>query len=233
MIHRDSHPGRFQPIIDKDYMSNLAKNILTFDPNELLLSPKEYFAEMVQSGFSKRNIKKNPAVEVYLVDLLAHYLDARNLFDEPTKENGEKNPSTLAEMFLTASNSDHLEKIGLLKKLGDRTLYISGFFGDSLSRKVVDIDYYVEMGGAAYGSLADCVREDDLAYVYNTFSTRFVEFVDVLTYISQQSFVQNDESILRLYERYIKTGSEVARQKLIEMGVMIVSPDQVRSSKQD
>lgn len=214
-------------------MSNLAKNILTFDPNELLLSPKEYFAEMVQSGFSKRNIKKNPAVEVYLVDLLAHYLDARNLFDEPTKENGEKNPSTLAEMFLTASNSDHLEKIGLLKKLGDRTLYISGFFGDSLSRKVVDIDYYVEMGGAAYGSLADCVREDDLAYVYNTFSTRFVEFVDVLTYISQQSFVQNDESILRLYERYIKTGSEVARQKLIEMGVMIVSPDQVRSSKQD
>ena len=214
-------------------MSNLAKNILTFDPNELLLSPKEYFAEMVQSGFSKRNIKKNPAVEVYLVDLLAHYLDARNLFDEPTKENGEKNPSTLAEMFLTASNSDHLEKISLLKKLGDRTLYISGFFGDSLSRKVVDIDYYVEMGGAAYGSLADCVREDDLAHVYNTFSTRFVEFVDVLTYISQQSFVQNDESILRLYERYIKTGSEVARQKLIEMGVMIVSPDQVRSSKQD
>ena len=159
---------------------------LEVKPN-LLVSSREFFFEMVESGLSKRNVRTPPAVQSYLVNLLEYYLDARNLFDEPTDEVGNRRPTTLAEMFLTAANSQATEKQDLLKKLGDRSLYISGFFGDSLSRKLIDIDYYAEMGGAAYASLASTAKEDTTAQVYRTFSTRFIEFVDVLSYISQQS----------------------------------------------
>lgn len=188
---------------------------------------------MVESGLTKRNIRTAPAVQGYLVNLLEYYLDARNLFDEPTDDIGNRKPTTLAEMFLTATSSQPSEKFDLLKKLGDRSLYISGFFGDSLNRKIIDIDYYAEMGGAAYASLAEAVKEDTSAQVYRTFSNRFLEFVDVLSYISQQSLVHTDQGLLRLYDRYLRTGSELAKEKLIEMGVLTLPVDQAKLSRQD
>ena len=71
-----------------------------------------------------------------------------------------------------------------------------------------------------------------MAKVYSTFSQRFLEFVHVLTYISHQSLVTSDESILRLYERYMRTGSELAKEKLVEMGVLPLPADQVKLGKQ-
>jgi hypothetical protein len=136
-------------------------------------------------------------------------------------------------MYLTASQLEHFEKIEKLKKLADKSLYISGFFGDSLNRKLVDLDYYVEMGETAYAALAATVREDLKAQVFKTFAVQFSDFVDVLTVVSQQSLIQGDESVLRLYEKYLRTGSELAKEKLIEIGVVTVPSDQLKRSKQD
>lgn len=168
-----------------------------------------------------------------MVDLLQHYLDAKNLFDPDFDETGRRIPKTLAEMYLLANNAeDQVIKVELLKKLGDRSLYMSGFFGDSLQRKIVDVDYYVNMGGVAYATLASCVREDTSAKVYSTISKRFVDFVDVLTYISHSSFIKSNESVLRLYDRYLTTGSELAREKLTEMGVLPLGQDQSKRGRQ-
>jgi hypothetical protein len=165
--------------------------------------------------------------------MLNFYLDSKNLFDHDTDEQGNRNQQTLAELFLKANNAERSERIALLKKLADRSLYISGYFGDSLQNKIVDLDYYAEMGGTAYDYLANSTKEDHLATVYSIFSKKFLDFVDVLTYISQKSFIKTDESILRLYDRYLRTGSDLAREKLIEMGVVAVSPDMFKLAKQD
>jgi hypothetical protein len=200
---------------------------------ELFSCPKTYFGELVQKGFSHRKIQSAPFIESYLVNMLSHYLDTRNLYESQyANEAGQKNPQTLAEMYLIAQNSENGVKKELLRKLGDRTLYISGFFGDSLQRKIVDIDYYAEIGGAAYASLAHCTREDTLSKVYTTFSKRFLDFVEVLAYISNHSLVKSDQSILRLYDRYMSTGSSSAREKLEEMGVLSLPHDQVKLGKQ-
>ncbi len=199
-----------------------------------LMSSKQYFAEMVESGLQKRNLRVYPAVQNYLVGLLEHYLDARNLFIEKSvNEAGQRKPDTLAEMLLTAVNSQPREKTELLKQLGDRSLYISGFFSDSLKRKIVDVDYYAEMGGTAYATLADCVSEDTTAQVYRIFSRQFIEFADVLTYISEHTQVQTDQDLLRLYDRYMRTGSELAKEKLVELGVLTLPADQVKLARQD
>jgi hypothetical protein len=197
---------------------------------ELLTSPEGYFQELVQKGLSSRKIQTYPFVESYLVSLLQHYLDSRNLFEEPT-DGAERTPQTLAEMYLIAQNSEPIQKVEMLKKLGDRTLYISGFFGDSLSHKIVDVDYYAQIGGSAYASLAHCTREDTLAKVFHVFSSRFMDFVDVLTFISHHSFIKSDQSILRLYDRYLRTGSELAKDKLIEMGVLTIPVQPSRSGQ--
>jgi len=40
-----------------------------------------------------------------------------------------------------------------MQRLGDTALFIAGVFADSLNRKLVDVDYYVAMGGTAYAQV--------------------------------------------------------------------------------
>jgi hypothetical protein len=186
----------------------------------LFISSREFFEEIVSDAFERRKMKTFPLARGYIVDLLQFYVPANNLFDD-FDSLGRRKSETLAETFLKAQNADAIERVELLKKLGDRSLYISGFFGDSLQRKLVDVDYYADMGGMAYGALAGYVREDTMAKVYLEFGKRFFEFVEILTYISSKTHLQNEENLMRLFELYARTGSEVARDKLIEKGLPV------------
>lgn len=188
----------------------------------IVTSPKDYFDELVQTALESRGIDTYPHVSTYLSNLLNYYVDIRNLYESPIDEAGNRKALTLAELLLTAQSSEPSAKVELLKKLGDRALYISGFFSDSLNRKLVDIDYYRDMGVTAYSSLASTVKEDTLSRVFEEISVKFIDFVDAFTIISQKTFVKTDESILRLYENYLRTGSELAKQRLTELGVIPV-----------
>lgn len=180
-----------------------------------------YFEEVVETAFNERGFNTFPSARNYLVQLLQFYVPSANFFDE-VDENGRFRRSTLAEAFLKAMNEDTQARHEQLKKLADRALYISGFFGDSLQRKVIDIDYYCEMGVTAYGYLADSSREDLSAKVYREFASRFLGFTEVLSSISTQARMQDEANILRLYETYAKTGSDLARERLLERGLIAV-----------
>ncbi len=157
--------------------------------NVSFISPKAWFNEIVEDAMVQRKLRAQPLTQQYIVGLLEQFVSASNLYEE--KEEGERRIDTLAEMFLKASQEEsNSVRIEMYKRLGDTSLYISGFFGDSLNRKVVDIDYYAEMGGTAYGQLSSAIREDGVRQVYGELSKRFLDFVDILTYISQKTMVQ-------------------------------------------
>lgn len=160
-----------------------------------------------------------PLVKQYLIGLLQDFMFTERLFDQEM-ENGHKTRPTLAEIFLKAMNAKDPERTQLLKKLGDTSLYVGGFFGDSLQRKVVDVDYYVQMGGAAYNNLSVYVKEDTFKRVYEELSSQFIAYIDVLTYISQKAQLHSNENILRIYENYLRTGSDLAKEQLIEKGIL-------------
>lgn len=190
---------------------------------DLVTTSKEYFDEAVGSALRERKVQTTNRVKSYLVDLLDFYLFAGNLFEE-SPETGKKKTETLAEMYLRAANAEPTLRAEILKRLGDTSLYISGFFGESLKRKVVDIDYYAEIGGSAYGSLAQMISDDAAAQVYLDFSGRFLDYVEVLTYISERSFVVSQDDLLRLYDRYVLTGSPQAQEELSAKGLLVPTP---------
>lgn len=195
----------------------------------VLVSTEDFFSDIVQEAIVARKMSTFPLAKSYLVSILEGYLHTNNLYDTQT-ENGKLTRETLAETFLKAQNASGTTKIELLKKLGDVSLYVSGFFADSLSRKLVDLDYYVDMGEAAYGTLAQEIKEDTSRKIFKDFSTRFIEYVDIFATISQKSLIQNNENILRLYEKYLKTGSELARETLEEKGIVPVPFDKGKKS---
>jgi len=188
----------------------------------VLESPREFFVDRIDQALQRLKFEPLPLSRHYLVDLLEHFMLSHNLFE---------NRDTLAEMYLRAQNSPAPVRTDLLKRLGDSSLYISGFFGDSLTRKIVDIDYYVGMGGTAYGALSSSSPDENLSQVYGEFSVRFGEFVDVLTYISQEALVQSNGDLLRLYDRYMATGSRLAEDQLKEKGLLNPDLPKVKNNK--
>jgi hypothetical protein len=107
-----------------------------------------------------------------------------------------------------------------LKSVGDQSLFVSGFFSDSLRRKPVDIDYYVAIGGSAYQALSR-LESDRLSPVFAELGEKFAGFVDVLAEVSERSCCSSSNAdLLRLYEKWLKTGSPRSGQLLAERGVV-------------
>lgn len=197
----------------------------------VFISPEEHFAEVIKEACLERQVKTPPHVEAYLVQLLKYYLDSKNFHQPPIVDSGTKPPDTFAEMYLHAINAEPPRNRELMRMVADRSLYLTGFFADSLQRKIVDIDYYIELGSAAYSNLSSWSRQDGIAAVFDTFSKRFLDYVEVLNYISEKSQVQGDQNVLRLYDRYLRTGSELTREKLTELGVITLPKEQLKLSK--
>ena len=106
-----------------------------------------------------------------------------------------------------------------LRSVGDLSLFISGYFSDSLNRSLVAVDYYVQLGEHAYGSLA---RHDDSVFgqVFDELSWKFVAFVDVLGEVRDRSALATNVDLLRLYERWLRTGSRRSAELLAARGIV-------------
>jgi hypothetical protein len=81
------------------------------------------------------------------------------------------------------------------------------------------VDYYVSMGEYAYGSLS---RQDSDAYgdVYSELARNFVPFMDVLSDVSEQTTTHSPVDVLRLYEKWLRTGSARDGQRLADRGIV-------------
>ena len=96
---------------------------------------------------------------------------------------------------------------------------MSGFFSDSLKRKLVDVDYYATIGGFAYSALSR-YESDTFSPVFAELAENFAAFVDVLTEVSERTSCTSNSDLLRLYEKWLKTGSPRSGQLLVEQGVV-------------
>lgn len=185
----------------------------------ILLNPKDFFRTTVEEAFAERRLHGSPLAKEYICSLLLHYVQTSNLYDLEA-EDGKRQRSTLAELYLNATSSETGLRIDLLKKLGDVSLYVSGYFGESLQRKIVDVDYYANMGGAAYATLSSHIREESYRSIYADFATHFMDYVELLTLISKKTRVQSDSNLLLLFDRYVSHGSEEAEKSLLQKGLV-------------
>jgi hypothetical protein len=176
-------------------------------------TPVEYFKELVESALSRQHLQARDLTEYYLVNLLCRYvrLDARRDDSEYAQP--------LALRLAKALESGGLEQRARLRSLGDFSLFMSGFFPDSFKRRVIDVDYYKSMGEYAYGSLSRS-EEDAFAEVFAELASKFVGFMDVLADISERTTLGSSTDVLRLYEKWLRTGSPRDGQRLVDRGIL-------------
>jgi len=167
-----------------------------------------YFKELVDSALAHQQITATELTEFYVVNLLAGFLQ---------RPAGDAEP--LALQLARALDAGGAQQRMSLRQIGDLSLFVSGFFADSLRRKLVDVDYYVHIGGYAYGSLSR-VESDAFSPVFAELAEKFVAFVDVLGEVSERTSCASNADLLRLYERWLQTGSRRSAQLLVERGVI-------------
>ncbi len=182
-------------------------------------SAHEYFREMLADALSHRRARVQEATEFYLVNLLAGFLERERLFVE--QADGTVTAEPLAFILLRAVEAERGERAAHLRRLGDTALFVSGFFGDSLARSLVDVEYYIAMGERAYGALARSVGGAGLPF--EELSDRFPEFVDLFAEIAELSDLRSNRGLVRLYERFLLTRSERVAQRLRDRGVALFS----------
>ena len=172
-------------------------------------SAVEYFKDLVDGALEHQHVNAGELTAFYVVHLLTGFL----------QRSGDNDSEPLALKLATALEAGGLRQRATLKQIGDVSLFISGFFSDSLRRKLVDVDYYVCIGGYAYNTLSH--HESDMfSPVFAELGEKFAAFVDVLSEVSERTACRSNGDLLRLYEKWLKTGSRRSGELLIELGVV-------------
>ena len=182
---------------------------------------REFFRDTVHEALERQHVGVQDHTEHYVVNLLTMFARSDALF-EPTPDGPRLRP--LALMLAEAASAPSTEQRNrVLQRLGDVSLFVSGFLSHGFARRLVDVDYHVAMGGRAYGTLADTcgsgTRGRALAGVFAELAEKFQRLVDALNDVSEMSWRSSDRDLLRLYEVWLKTGSPRAHALLRERGV--------------
>jgi hypothetical protein len=181
-----------------------------------------YFQDVVEDAIKARRVEATDGATRYLVALLSDYA-------RPDYRAGEAMARPLAFLLDEALHTaDPAERFDRLRALGDGVLYSCGFFGDHFVAKGVEQGYLFGIGTVAYGgassmlrvSAADASRKLD---IYRELADKFSSFVGVLAEISDSTIavsVAGSRDLLKVYERWLKTGSDRLAQALTSHGLV-------------
>jgi hypothetical protein len=179
-------------------------------------TPIDFFRCRLTQAMEHQRVSTSALTEHYLVSLLVEAVeaaaDARGIEEAP-----------LSLLYVRALQASGRERQLLLRGLGDSALFISGFFADSLERRRVEPGYYRALGGRAYGQLG---QEEGLGpHVFSELGRRFLAFADLFAEVSETSRLTSQTSVVRLYERWRRTGSPRAARLLARRGIVPSTTD--------
>ena len=181
---------------------------------------RDFFRTSIEDVAARQCVTIEPDAAHYVVNMLTLFSRSEDLYEDDGEHYGLR---PLALMLADAANAvSAVERNQLLQRIGDVALFVSGFFADGFTRRAVDIDYYIHMGGNAYGTLSDEVtgtfRGNAFAPVYRELARKFQVLVDVLNEVSDGPKAQTD--LVRAFEVWRRTGSRRAAALMRQQGVV-------------
>ncbi len=188
---------------------------------EPVASLDAFFHESMDSALAANKVVLDDHTAHYVVSLLTLFSRSEALY-ELTPEGPAIRP--LAGMLADAVDAQtEAERNTTLQRMGDVSLFMACFFADGLRSAVLDIDYYVYMGGGAYRSLSVHLRRNfrghALCDIFVELSEKFQDMVDILNEMRESACAMTDENLLRTYELWLRTGSRRAERMLKQSGV--------------
>lgn len=183
-----------------------------------------FFHDRVGAARKALGAEVDEHTEFYLVHLLVEFLQTGRLTSLDGQRTDER---PLAIRLLEGRQAPAGQAYRQLKHIADSTLYVLGFFAESLRRSTVDLRYYAGVGQGAYRSLASLAesRSSGGGELYDALARRFVDCAEVLTEVRTE--LRQDTDVLSLYEDWLVFGDARAARRLRSLGVLSTTPDKV------
>jgi hypothetical protein len=184
-----------------------------------------FFNEIVGEAVRARGIEVTTGAMSYVVSLLSDYA-------RPDTRAGEAMERPLAFLLDEALHtSQPAERFERLRSLGDGVLYSCGFFGDHFEARGVEQSYLIGIGSTAYGNASSMLHRagdsgdvtDPQTDIFGELSEKFGSFVMVITEVADVTIAKGaagSAGLLKLYERWLKTGSDRIAQTLSSKGLV-------------
>jgi hypothetical protein len=182
----------------------------------------EFFRELLALAIENQRARVQQSTELYLTNLLSGFLQTESLLVR--EEDGTLQRKPLALLLKDALDEEGVARAQALRRLGDTSLFVSGMFSDSLSSNLVDVDYAIAMGSRAYDALGDVAERHGRGArsLWDELSEKFSQLVEVLNEVSERTLASTNAGLLRVYERWMRTGSARVALVLAEHGVPVV-----------
>jgi hypothetical protein len=170
-----------------------------------------FFDEIVEDALKVRHVEASQSATRYIVGVLADYAHPEGL-----DALGRPLALSLQEALVTNDPAKRFER---LRQLGDAVLYGSGFFADHFAARGLETRYVSTIGSRAYVSAGAMLG--GTVGLFDELANRFDEFSSVLTEVANMTLANGAPSpkhLLKLYERWLKTGSETVGEALASQG---------------
>jgi len=180
-----------------------------------------FFHEVVEDAIKSRRLDVTDGAATYVVSLLADFarpdVRAEATLDRPLT-------FLLDEALHTVEPAERFER---LRSLGDGVLYSCGFFADHFAARGLDARYIRGIGTTAYGTASSMLhaKSDDAPMdIFGELAAKFDSFVQVVAEVADFTVARGaslgSRGLLKIYERWLKTGSERLAQELSSQGLV-------------
>jgi len=190
-------------------------------------SVSDFFEAAVKDAMRSRGVTASPGAISYVVALLSDLA-------KPGSAVGKTLERPLTLLLDEALRTPQLgERFDRLRTLGDGVLYSSGFFADHFEARGVDTSYLVGIGRTAYDNAnaiilkhsgapgPDPSAPGSVLNIFGELSTSFADLVSVIGEVANgaiASGVATSKGLVKLYERWLKTGSGKIAETLTANG---------------
>lgn len=189
---------------------------------DLASNVTDFFGSAVSDAIRARGYETTDAAEAYMVALLSDYTKPGQLGEETLSR-----PLTLLlDEAMQASGPERFER---LRVLGDGVLYVSGFFGEHLETRGVERGYMSTLGACAYENASAMLRHRDkdrsAPDLFSELAEKFRMFVSLLADVAESlraRSARTDGAVVKLYERWLRTGSSTLEDALLSRGMVPV-----------
>jgi hypothetical protein len=184
--------------------------------NKIILSAnlKGFFFEGL-SEINKKSLCPVPeSIIYYSSDVLDKFALSQDFFE--TSE-GKVREKILGMKLLKASESNRDEQKKIYKEVGDMSLLVCGYFSESVNKKIVDKEYYAQLGKMAFSHLNNVSPVFlDIPSFYAMVATCFESMTTLMTLFANKS--RGPEA--NLIFKKIMREEELSDKELLAAGVV-------------
>ncbi len=180
-----------------------------------------FFVDEIEAAEQKLQLRLSPHSKLYILYLLKRLSEERDFFYADVIQD-----RPLGVVMMEAVHKNIFEKARDLKAVGDVSLIFSGLYPDFLTRRTVDIDYFIQVGQRSYSMLSDAYgpyrTKQELRQLYSTLVSEFMTLIEILAGISEELNFMDTSDLSSMLARWHRTRIRKYLEILERHGVVVM-----------